>query len=120
MTNCNKPFFSVTFILGVEQITRKAFMAEFTNLLAFMNDDERDRAVRRYEQMFDQAGPEREETPESPRPSQPARTRSLSLTLPALSPKPRDNLTCGLKVVDHEYPQAHFTGHYGSRHLHFL
>ena len=61
MTNCNKPFFSVTFILGVEQITRKAFMAEFTNLLAFMNDDERDRAVRRYEQMFDQAGPEREE-----------------------------------------------------------
>ena len=36
-------------------------MAEFTSLLAFMNEDERDRAVRRYEQIFDQAGADREE-----------------------------------------------------------
>ena len=31
-------------------------MAEFKSLLAFMDEDERSRAVRRYEQLFDQAG----------------------------------------------------------------
>lgn len=36
-------------------------MAEIQNLLVFMNEDDRERVMKRYESMFDQAGPEGEE-----------------------------------------------------------
>jgi len=45
----------------VTLINRKHFMAELRNLLSFMDREDRERALRRYERMFDAAGPEGEE-----------------------------------------------------------
>ena len=47
---------------GVSLINRSGFMAEINNLLVFMNEEERQRVLKRYDSMFDQAGPEGEET----------------------------------------------------------
>ena len=47
--------------MGVRHINRKGFMAEFRSLLAFMDPEDRARALRRYERMFDQAGEDGEE-----------------------------------------------------------
>ncbi len=46
---------------GVFAINRKSFINELKNLLAFMEPEERARAVARYEAMFDEAGEEGEE-----------------------------------------------------------
>ena len=46
---------------GVFAINRKSFINELRNLLAFMEPDERARAVARYEAMFDEAGEDGEE-----------------------------------------------------------
>ena len=43
-------------------MNRKSFMAELRSLLAFLDADERDRVLNRYERMFDEAGPEGETT----------------------------------------------------------
>ena len=47
---------------GVSLINRSGFMAEINNLLVFMNEEDRQRVMKRYDSMFDQAGPEGEET----------------------------------------------------------
>lgn len=46
---------------GVDRINRRGFMSELRSLLAFMDEDDRDRAIRRYEAMFDAAGAQGEE-----------------------------------------------------------
>ena len=43
-------------------MNRKSFMAELRSLLAFLDTDERDRVIRRYEKMFDEAGEDGEAT----------------------------------------------------------
>ena len=45
----------------MEPINRKGFMAELRNLLAFMDEEDRQRVLRRYERMFDDAGEDGEE-----------------------------------------------------------
>ena len=47
--------------LGVIPINRKAFMTELRNLLAFMDEEDRERVLRRYERIFDAAGADGEE-----------------------------------------------------------
>ena len=47
--------------LGVLPINKKGFMSELTSLLVFMEEEDRARVIRRYERMFDAAGPEGEE-----------------------------------------------------------
>ena len=47
---------------GVSRINRIGFMAEMNNLLLFMDDEDRQRVLKRYDSMFDQAGAEGEET----------------------------------------------------------
>ena len=42
-------------------MNRVSFLGELNSLLVFMDKEDRDRAVRRYERMFDRAGPLRED-----------------------------------------------------------
>lgn len=46
--------------MGVTRINRKSFLAEMRSLLAFMDAEDRDRVLRFYEKLFDQAGEEGE------------------------------------------------------------
>ena len=46
---------------GVLSISRKSYMAELRNLLSFMDEENRERALVRIGELFDRAGPEHEE-----------------------------------------------------------
>ena len=46
--------------MGVTRINRRSFLAEMRSLLAFMDADDRERVLRFYEKLFDQAGEEGE------------------------------------------------------------
>jgi uncharacterized membrane protein len=48
--------------MGVTRINRRSFLAEMRSLLAFMEADDRERILRFYEKLFDQAGEEGEAT----------------------------------------------------------
>lgn len=47
--------------MGVESINRKGFLAELRSLLAFMDPEDRERALRHFERLFDRAGEAGEE-----------------------------------------------------------
>ena len=46
---------------GVLRISRKSFLAEMKNLLTFMDSKDRERALARYDELFDTVGPDNEE-----------------------------------------------------------
>ena len=47
--------------MGVERINKKSFMAELRSLLSFLDPEDKARALRRYELMFEQVGEDGEE-----------------------------------------------------------